>query len=61
MQSLFITIATMLWAVNIEKHTDAEGNSITPPRDAFTDTGMVMSVLSFCIVLTKLSLTWSYL
>ena len=45
MQSLFITIATMLWAVNIEKHTDADGNSITPPRDAFTDTGMVMFVL----------------
>lgn len=37
--SLFITIATLLWAFEFHKALDADGNEITPPAMEFHNTG----------------------
>jgi cytochrome P450 len=40
--SLFIEIATMLWAANIERKTDASGRPLPLDVDGFEDHGLVM-------------------
>ena len=46
-QILFITIATLLWAFNIEKAVDACGEPIIPPHGDFdlVDNGVAVYVL----------------
>ncbi|PPQ65061.1 hypothetical protein CVT26_015757 [Gymnopilus dilepis] len=43
-QMLFINVAVMLWALNIKKATDSEGNFIVPSPADFVDTGIVVFV-----------------
>ncbi|PPQ98476.1 hypothetical protein CVT26_013877 [Gymnopilus dilepis] len=43
-QMLFITIATILWALNIENAKDVNGQPIIPPRHDFIDSGVVVCV-----------------
>lgn len=38
---LFISFATMLWAFNIEKAVDADGQPIVPSSEDFVDEGLV--------------------
>ncbi|KAH9012295.1 cytochrome P450 [Lactarius pseudohatsudake] len=45
--SLFITIATVLWAANLERVRDENGKEVTPDTDAFVDTGMVVRPLTY--------------
>lgn len=40
--SLFIFIATTLWAANLEEHRDHDGNDVTLDTDSFVDTGIVL-------------------
>lgn len=44
-QALFINIASVLWAVNIEKAYDANGEIIIPSRTDCVDEGLVAYVL----------------
>ncbi len=46
--SLFIEIAMMLWAANIERKTDASGRPLPLDVDGFVDHGIVMSAGSPC-------------
>ncbi|PSR77910.1 hypothetical protein PHLCEN_2v7652 [Hermanssonia centrifuga] len=41
-QSLFIAIATILWAVNIEQALDSDGRPIIPSRTDTVDDGVVV-------------------
>ncbi|KAJ3558862.1 hypothetical protein NM688_g675 [Phlebia brevispora] len=41
-QALFMDIATILWAFNIEKTLDAKGQPITPSKTDFLDEGLVV-------------------
>lgn len=41
-ESLFINIARILWALNIEKATDSQGNQIVPSRSDCIDGGVVV-------------------
>ena len=43
--ALFINIATILWASNIEAATVADGHPIVPSREDFSDGGIVMCVI----------------
>ncbi|KAI9459465.1 cytochrome P450 [Lactarius psammicola] len=45
--SLFITIATVLWAANIERVRDQNGKEVTPDIETFVDTGMVVRPLPY--------------
>lgn len=63
-QALFINMASVLWAVNIEKALDASGQVIIPSRTDCIDEGLVVYVLHFtrrffsdenCIFLTFIS------
>ncbi|KAF8258627.1 cytochrome P450 [Lactarius quietus] len=45
--SLFITIATVLWAANLERVRDQTGKEITPDTETFVDTGMVVRPLPY--------------
>ncbi|KAH8995439.1 cytochrome P450 [Lactarius akahatsu] len=45
--SLFITIATVLWAANLERVRDENGKEVIPDTDAFVDTGMVVRPLTY--------------
>jgi hypothetical protein len=40
--SLFINIAMMLWAANIERHLDANGNQTPLDVDGCLDNGIVV-------------------
>ena len=40
--SLFITIATVLWAANLERVRDKNGKEVTPDTETFVDTGMIV-------------------
>jgi len=46
--SLFITIATVLWAANLERIRDQNGKEVTPDTETFVDTGMVVRPLPYC-------------
>jgi len=46
--SLFITIATVLWAANLERIRDKNGKEVTPDTETFVDTGMVVRPLPYC-------------
>ncbi|PPQ98484.1 hypothetical protein CVT26_013885 [Gymnopilus dilepis] len=39
-QTLFITIATILWSMNLQKAKDSDGNIVVPSRDDFVDAGI---------------------
>ena len=41
-QALFIDIASILWAVNIEKAVDENGSVIVPSRTDCVDEGLVV-------------------
>ena len=41
-QALFIDIASILWAVNIEKAVDKNGSVIVPSRTDCVDEGLVV-------------------
>lgn len=41
-QALFIDIATLLWAFDIEKAIDKDGKIIVPSRTDFVDEGVVV-------------------
>lgn len=41
-QALFIDMASMLWACNIEKALDASGKPIVPSRTDCVDEGLVV-------------------
>lgn len=41
-QALFIDIAALLWAFNIEAPTGPDGNPILPSRTDFVDEGLVL-------------------
>lgn len=41
-QALFINIATILWAFDIDKALDAEGRPIVPSRTDCIDEGLVV-------------------
>ncbi|KAF8909744.1 cytochrome P450 [Gymnopilus junonius] len=43
-QMMFITIATVLWAMNIDKACDSDGNPIKPNRNAFVVAGTTLLV-----------------
>lgn len=43
-QMLFIDIATILWALNIDRANGSDGNPIIPSRHDFIDTGIVVLV-----------------
>ncbi|KAI0345584.1 cytochrome P450 [Trametopsis cervina] len=51
-QSLFISIATMLWAVNIGPAVDDKGNTITPSDIESVDTGIFMRPAPFACSFT---------
>ena len=46
-QTLFITIASILWALNIEKARESDGTPIMPARDEFVDLAVVVYVDCF--------------
>ncbi|KAF9557275.1 cytochrome P450 [Agrocybe pediades] len=46
-QSLFITFATILWALNIETSNDANGKPIIPDKNDFLDAGVVVGPMPF--------------
>lgn len=41
-QALFIAIATMLWAFNIEPPLDDQGHAVMPSKDDLVDSGLVV-------------------
>ncbi len=41
-QSLFITIATMLWALDFSPAVDEDGEPIMPPLEEWVDEGIVV-------------------
>ncbi len=43
-QSLFMDFAMLLWAFNISKACDADGQEITPSRSDVIDEGLVVCV-----------------
>lgn len=43
-QSLFMDFATLLWAFNVEKARDVNGQVITPSRTEVIDEGLVVYV-----------------
>lgn len=43
-QSLYIDIVSLLWAFDIQKPTDLDGNPISSTEDAFFSNGAVMCV-----------------
>lgn len=43
-QSLFMDFAMLLWAFNINKPCDADGQEITPSRSEVIDEGLVVCV-----------------
>lgn len=43
-QALFIDIASLLWAVNIEAPIGPDGKPILPSRTEFVDEGLVVYV-----------------
>ncbi|KAF9463397.1 cytochrome P450 [Collybia nuda] len=51
-QSLFINIARILWALNIDQATDAHGNKIVPSRDDCVDEGLVVKPTPFACKIT---------
>ncbi|KAF9558962.1 cytochrome P450 [Agrocybe pediades] len=47
MQLLHINIATLLWALNIDKVMDANNNEIMTPKNDFVDSGVIMEPAPF--------------
>jgi len=47
LQSLFVDIACILWALEIDKATGNDGNKIVPSRDACVDDGVVVRPAPF--------------
>ncbi|KAI9446207.1 cytochrome P450 [Lactarius indigo] len=45
--SLFISIATVLWAANLERVRDENGKEVTPDTETYVDTGMVFPPLKY--------------
>ncbi|KAH8980328.1 cytochrome P450 [Lactarius hatsudake] len=45
--SLFISIATVLWATNLERVRDQNGKEVTPDTETYVDTGMVFPPLKY--------------
>ncbi|KAH9001032.1 cytochrome P450 [Lactarius akahatsu] len=45
--SLFISIATVLWAANLERVRDQSGKEVTPDTETFVDTGMIVRPLTY--------------
>ncbi|KAH9035340.1 cytochrome P450 [Lactarius pseudohatsudake] len=45
--SLFISVATVLWAANLERVRDQNGKEVTPDTETFVDTGMVFPPLKY--------------
>jgi len=54
-QSMFINIATMLWALNIDQALDAHGNPIVPDKNDVSDAGAVVVPTPFPCRLTARS------
>ncbi|TDL16829.1 cytochrome P450 [Rickenella mellea] len=54
-QALFIDIASILWAVNIEKAVDANGKLIIPSRTECVDEGLVVRPVPFKCKITARS------
>ncbi|PPQ68795.1 hypothetical protein CVT26_001710 [Gymnopilus dilepis] len=51
-QMLFISIATILWALNIEAPLDEYGKPVLPDKDAFEEAGTTLFVITFfCTVI----------
>ncbi|KAF9458686.1 cytochrome P450 [Collybia nuda] len=46
-QSLFMDIACILWALNIDQATDSQGNPIVPSKDDCVDEGIVVKPAQF--------------
>ncbi|KAH9066399.1 cytochrome P450 [Lactarius vividus] len=45
--SLFISIATVLWSANLERVRDQTGKEVTPDTETYVDTGMVFPPLTY--------------
>lgn len=45
--SLYITIATVLWAANLERVRDQHGEEVTPDTETFFDAGMIVRPLPY--------------
>ncbi|KAH9041418.1 cytochrome P450 [Lactarius hengduanensis] len=45
--SLFISVATVLWAANLERVRDQNGKEVTPDTETFVDTGMIVRPLTY--------------
>ena len=43
-QALFISVATMLWALDIRNERDEAGEEVVPDPDAFVDEGIAVYV-----------------
>ncbi|THG92813.1 hypothetical protein EW026_g8223, partial [Hermanssonia centrifuga] len=56
--SLFIAISTLLWACDIEQALDKDGNPIVPDRNAFLDTGVVITTHPPEHTVTMFSAQW---
>ena len=41
-QALFITVATLLWAFDLQPPVDEQGKMILPPQDKWHDNGAVV-------------------
>jgi len=54
-QSLFIDIAYILWALNIEQATDGQGNFIIPSKTDCVDEGLVVRPVPFKCKITARS------
>ncbi|KAF4621791.1 hypothetical protein D9613_012201 [Agrocybe pediades] len=52
-QTLFITIASILWALIIEAEKDNNGNAIIPPKEEFVDRGVIMAPAPFKCTVTE--------
>ncbi|KAI0793004.1 cytochrome P450 [Irpex lacteus] len=52
-QALFIAIATMLWAFNIEPPLDDQGHAVMPSKDDLVDSGLVVQPPPFGCRLTS--------
>jgi len=48
-ESLFIYVATVLWAATLERVTDRDGNASPLDTDTFVDTGMVMYIKPYVL------------
>ncbi|KAF8904740.1 cytochrome P450 [Gymnopilus junonius] len=46
-QTLFITIATILWALNIHEAKDEDGKPVLPSKHDFLDTGLIVAPVPF--------------